>query len=122
MVHVGIVGEMVLVCMVRHLMHLAIAKVEGLSFSFSNARNALAWSKDLVCSTNQVQKYVMTMVLRIVLLKIQMENGIAHIGFYGVNGYNGVADGKILENALGEQVLVKAAGNLKRIIVGMNPW
>ena len=93
---------------------LAIAKVgSGLSFSFSNARNAAAWGKDLgsVAINLSAEVRYDNGFKNSIVKKSDGEWYSTH-WFYGVNGYNGAVDeAKHWKNALGEQVLVKAAGN-----------
>ena len=103
---------------------LAIAKVgSGYSYSFSNARKAAAWGNSLGSVAINVSAEVnYDSGFRNSIVKSAEGEWYSTHWYYGENGYNGaVNEAKEWKTALGEQVLVKAAGNAGReYSAGMN--
>ena len=96
---------------------LLVAKVaSGYNYSFSNAKSAAAWGKDKgSVAINVSAELNLDRAFKNSLVKIGDGSYKSTHWYYGENGYNGVKnDAQSWKDALGEQVLVKAAGNAGR--------
>jgi subtilisin family serine protease len=96
---------------------LLVAKVaSGYRYSFGNAKSAAAWGKGKgSVAINVSAELNLDRAFQNSLVKIGDGSYKSTHWYYGENGYNGVKnDALSWKDALGEQVLVKAAGNAGR--------